>query len=247
MTDIPDEYISITSGLGDANPRALLISPLKVNEEIFGVVELASFKPFELYQLEFVQKVSESIAATISSVTVNIRTNLLLEQTKLQAEEMANQEEELRQNMEEMQTTQEESRRREEELRDMLSRMEEAQAVGAEKEHEMQQFHKMIFGTFNMVEFSADGVITDVNQNLINVFGNITKAEFIGKPLAGLIGEENFKTAWAKIARGETYEDVQTVTASTGVTACVRQKFMPILDRNGKLLKVMMAGMPEDN
>ena len=129
LTDIPDQYISITSGLGDANPRALLICPLKVNDQKFGVIELASFHPFEPYQLEFVQKVSESIAATISTVNVNIRTNLLLEQTKLQAEEMANTEEELRQNMEEMQATQEEARRREIELQDMLARLQEAQKV----------------------------------------------------------------------------------------------------------------------
>ena len=54
MTEIPDEYITITSGLGDANPRALLICPLKVNDEIFGVIELASFQPLEAYQLDSV-------------------------------------------------------------------------------------------------------------------------------------------------------------------------------------------------
>ena len=65
MTDIPDEYINITSGLGDATPKVLLLCPLKVNDEVFGVIEMASFRAFEPYQLDFVEKVSANIAATL--------------------------------------------------------------------------------------------------------------------------------------------------------------------------------------
>jgi len=128
MTSVPNEYINIVSGLGDANPKAVLICPLKVNDIIYGVVEIASFEKFEPYQREFIEKVSESIASTISTVRVNMRTTKLLEQTKLQAEEMANAEEELRQTMEEMQATQEEQRRRENELLEALENSKRAQA-----------------------------------------------------------------------------------------------------------------------
>ena len=129
MTDIPKEYMNITSGLGDGAPRALFIAPLKVNDDVCGVVEIASFKNFEPHVREFIEKVSESIAATIAAVKVNMRTSELLEQSKLQSEQLASQEEELRQNMEEMQATLEESHRREIELQETLAKLQKTQAI----------------------------------------------------------------------------------------------------------------------
>ena len=246
MTEIPDEYITITSGLGDANPNALLISPLKVNDHIFGVIELASFLHFEPYQLDFVQKVSESIAATISTVNVNIRTNRLLEQTKLQAEEMANQEEELRQNMEEMQATQDESRRRESELQETLVRMQEVQAIGEEKEYEMQQFYSAIFNKFNMVDISTEGIITDVNQNLLNIF-NSDKSVFVGKHMTTFIGAEIFDKTWSNLAQGKCYEESLPMDNGIGKVLIIRHTFIPICNKHGELNRVMLFAIPENS
>lgn len=115
LSVVPDEFLMISSGLGESPPRSLLISPLIVNEEVYGVIELASFKAFDPHVREFVARVGESIASTISSVRVNEKTKVLLEELQQQTEEMKSQEEEMRQNMEELVATQEEMQRKEQE------------------------------------------------------------------------------------------------------------------------------------
>lgn len=120
ITDVPQAYTSITSGLGDATPSCLVIVPMKDNEKVQALVELASFKVMEPYQISFLEKAGEFMASAIASAINNEKTQLLLEQLQTNAEKLSAQEEELRQNMEEMEATQEEMSRKEKELEKQL-------------------------------------------------------------------------------------------------------------------------------
>ena len=112
MTEVPKDYVTITSGLGEATPSVILILPLIYNEEVQGAMEIASFRKLELFEIDFLKKIAENTAASVSSSKTAERTRILLEETKQMSEEMKAQEEELRQNNEELVATQEEMQRK---------------------------------------------------------------------------------------------------------------------------------------
>jgi GAF domain-containing protein len=124
LTSLPEEYIRITSGLGGANPKSILIVPLKVDQDVYGLVELASFNEFQPHEIAFVEKLGESIASTLASVKAAQKNKNLIEQFQQQTEQMKAQEEEMRQNMEELQATQEEVVRKEKSYIDRIGELE---------------------------------------------------------------------------------------------------------------------------
>ena len=151
LIEVPDDFVNISSGLGDARPSTILIVPLKLADQVYGVIELASFRPIKPYQQEFMARLGESLASTVSSARVANRTKVLLEESQKQAEEMRAQEEEIRQNMEEMQATQEEMRRKSSEIESQINAISESGVAS--------------------VEFDLSGQIKRANANFLSLMG----------------------------------------------------------------------------
>ncbi len=141
ITQVPSDYVNITSGLGHATPRCIFIVPLKTNDLTYGVLELASFQPYLDHEREFIIEVCKTIASAVAAVKVAERTNLLLEQSQHLAEEMRRQEEEMRQTMEELQATQEEMQRA---LEDGAMKIEELERVNSLAEAQKQMMAKSL-------------------------------------------------------------------------------------------------------
>lgn len=111
-TEIPDDYLSITSGiLGEQKPNCILIAPLIANEEVYGLLEFAGMKKFDPSQVKFVQELGVILARTIFNIKVNERTRKHLAESQALGNELQEKQEVLRQNAEEMQATQEELKR----------------------------------------------------------------------------------------------------------------------------------------
>jgi len=108
IKQVPQDYIMITSGLGNLQPRSLLIVPLQYNDEVIGVMELASFEDFQPYQIDFLKSIAEVTASTIITVYSNDATRMLLLDMQSKTQSIQEKEEQLRLNTVQLTTAHEE-------------------------------------------------------------------------------------------------------------------------------------------
>ncbi len=116
IDDIPENYISVSSGIGKAVPKRLIIFPLIHNEELKGVIELATFAEFDKNMMSYISDGSEGVAIAINSGKSRLKLSNMLAKTQAQAAAMENQKEELRVTNEELEEQARELRNSEESL-----------------------------------------------------------------------------------------------------------------------------------
>ncbi len=258
MDDIPENYITITSGLGKDKPRSLLIVPLKVNEQILGIVELASFEKFEQYQIEFVEKIGESIASAISTVKINIRTAKLLKETAEKTKRLERQEalarqqiaraesalKELRKNLEreraQLRKIMNERNKLEAEIKRLKS---EYEAKLKEKQLEYDYILMSINNALGFFILSPSGAFVDANTNYLKLL-NTTKEQIIGTNHQHFVSREfitsgNYKKIWDSLKIGKPI-DVTMQYLIEGKVKLVSEVYTPVLDQNNELKKVLV-------
>lgn len=226
LDEVPEEYIEVTSGLGEANPRVLLIVPLKVNDEVHGVLELSSFHPFAEHVVKFVEKVAESIATTISTVKTNMRTSKLLADSQEQADRLSQQEEEMRQNMEELQATQEEA---------------------SKQAEEFISFTNSVNHTLIRAEFDLNGILLYANLKFLKKLGYSLNSEVEGHHISMFISEKDkrqFNDVWDSLARGgKHFEGYMKLVAKNGKDIWTMSTYTCVRDQMQNVEKILFLGI----
>ncbi|MBN1253621.1 MAG: GAF domain-containing protein, partial [Bacteroidales bacterium] len=221
MTDFPEDYINLSSGLGESKPKSLLLVPIIFNQQVFGVVEMASIGEFEKYQIDFVERIGESIGSTILNVKMNERTARLLEESNLKSEELVGQEEEMRQNLEEMKATQEELEIKAAEFKSMKNALNKVALVA---------------------EFDMQGRLLDINKNFLRVL-NKTREEMIGT-FQGVFtihedeSSELFRNFWNDLRQGNSRKSIQHVKINNR-DVWISESYSPMFDKSGEPFKVL--------
>jgi signal transduction histidine kinase/DNA-binding response OmpR family regulator/HAMP domain-containing protein len=103
LANVPPDYIRISSGLGSAPPKNILVLPVVFEGQVKGVLELASFERFNPTHQAFLDQLTESIGIVLNTIEANMRTEALLEQSQSLARELQSRQEELQNTNQELQ------------------------------------------------------------------------------------------------------------------------------------------------
>lgn len=132
VEDLPPQYATVSSGLGEAVPTQVLLVPLMLNGKLLGVLELMAFRHYTEEEIELIRRGSDGMAIALHSALSRVELSKALEQTLRQAEVLERQQEELRTTNEELEeqaailrASEESLQQQQEELRIMNEELEE--------------------------------------------------------------------------------------------------------------------------
>ena len=138
ITEAPEDYLYVQSGLGGTHPRAILVIPFLYEGTLEGVIELASLKVFTPLQIEFLKQVMPGIGIVVNTAQSRLQMQKLLHQTQIQTSELQTQAEELQSQQEELRQTNEELEEKTKELEQQKEHIREKNLVLQKSQQEIE-------------------------------------------------------------------------------------------------------------
>ena len=151
LSDIPDNYLTVTSALGSTKPENIVIQPFVYENEVIGIMEVGFFRKIDEAMLQFMERAGTTLAVAIKVARTHARLAGLYEETQQQAEELEAQQEELRTTNDELthktyllEASEEELRVQQEELKHANLELEEKARLLEEHNFSIEQARQSI-------------------------------------------------------------------------------------------------------
>jgi PAS domain S-box-containing protein len=229
LEEIPENYVYITSGLGQATPKSLLLVPIKANEKMIGVLELASFHSIRQENIQLLEVLSERLGGIIATIQTNEQTKQFLEEATRINMELLSKENLMRQNAEELSKTKEELSKK------LLEQQQESNL--------MKYILEAINKTNAAIEFDFEGNIISVNEMYLKVMG-YQKEELIGQNERILlpkdeIDSQRYRLLWESLKSGTHITGEYRRVSKSGKEVWLNGTYNPIFDIEGRPTSVV--------
>ncbi len=227
IEEVSENYVEITSGLGKANPRCLLIVPLKTEEdEIHGAIEIAAFEVYKQFEIEFIEKVAESIAITITNLNTSLRTEKLLSESREQGRELAKQEQQMSSAIEDMK---------------------KMTLDAAKQSEQFVSFTNSVNHTMIRAEYDKTGILIYANTKFLEILDYKNNSEVEGKHISTFINKKDriwFDELWETIIKGgQHFEGDMKHLTKSGKDVWTISTYVSVRDAEGNPEKVLFLGI----
>jgi HAMP domain-containing protein/signal transduction histidine kinase/DNA-binding response OmpR family regulator len=213
LTNVPNDYIKISSGLGEGTPLSIVVLPVLFEGQVKAVVELASFHHFSDIHLGFLDQLTESMGIVLNTIAATMRTEELLKQSQALAEELQSQQSELtntnkrlEQQANTLQASEELLKSQQERLQGANGELQEKARLLAEQKTEVEQKNREVEQAKGALEEKAEQLaltskyksefMANMSHELRTPLNNLL---ILAKMLAEN-GEENLNTKQVKFA-----------------------------------------------
>ncbi len=225
ISNLPEGYLSVSSGLGDDSPKNLVITPLVFERTVYGIIEIASFNEYQKFQINFLEQVSERIGSSISNLLKTIRTAELLKDSQEQSKLLESKEQEIEKRMKALNFAQQEVE---------LGEVETASLIDA------------ISKQSSIVEY-------DMRGNIINISGakltdrGLKKEDIVGRNQTEFAKEakENpdwYEKFWYDLNNGIIRKRIFEFKTNLD-TIIFEETYIPILNKENEPYKVINFGI----
>ncbi len=227
LTEIPDNYAFIESGFGFQKPHYLFIIPLIFNNNVQAIIELGSINSIEDYQIKFIEDTGENIASTVANLKHSLQTEMLLNHTREQSEQIENQRKTLE---EKINTHRKQNRNLDKEILQLIEIIDSIKSVSF------------------LIEYDLKGNIIDISNKMINYF-DAGKEYFISKSHKDIIvnNEYNaqYRSFWTDLEDNKTqYVEEKIKAGNKEIT--FKQTYVPIRNVRRKIYRILSIGTIKD-
>ncbi len=224
IDQVPDNYLVITTALGETKPKSLVLIPLLFNDVLIGVIEIDFLKEVEEYKLSFLEEIANHISSNLSSWKVTQQTQQLIKRYENQYKKLEEQKKLLEQKVEELS---------------------ELKTITNDLSIEYKNFVTLVDNFAYRVEIDDKGKIILVNQ----LFAELYKKPFeyfVGRSIREFISfdllDPEYKEKWQNILKGNVVRITESITIEKD-TYWFNEYFIGIHKSDGSFLKVLFLAI----